>query len=151
MAQMDLYNNFTPVSVFSPRIVDEDGVTQAAAFSTSGYESTVIVISTGTLAGSGGEFSFLLYESNVIAGPFTVVPMEDIQTIYPETEVTNGFPQIDGEEDENKIYKVGYIGAKKYLLLFMAALETDGNNGLPIGVTALQGNPNTSPTPEDLN
>jgi hypothetical protein len=154
----DLYNNINPYIFIGPRVFDANGIATSGAMDLFNYRSAAIIITTGTIANAGGIFYFLLQEADLdpdtgLPGTFTRVPMNFIQTIYPETDETNGFPIIFGNSEfyRVKIYKVGYIGNKRFIRIQLAVTSIGATAGLPLSVNGIEGSPVNGPAPTNPN
>ena len=143
MATVDSYHNINPVMAMPPGI----RANQAEAFTgyiidTSQYESVSFLLSTGNAMNPGSDILILIYESDV--ANFAVnnlVAADDLLGTFPVIDGTDAFYQ-DG------VWKVGYIGRKRYLQLSLTVANVGVTDGLPVGVVTVEGAPRSAPTPE---
>ena len=134
----DLYNNIEVVSVLDPI-----GITATATYTDidlQGFNSACLLIHVGIDAS--------MTESHKIV--YTLKHGDD-GTTYANVEtkdmldltVTSGVVlTIDGADDDNAIYKLGYVGGKRYLELVGTVT---GTVDPPIGIILIKGNPELAP------
>lgn len=136
----DLYNNITAESVLHAIVVSETAT--YTDIDLAGYNSCVLLIDIGVDAGSG-----LGSSHNLV---FTLQDSED-GTTYANVEtadmidltVSSGVVlTVDDTDKDNTLYKIGYVGGKRYLQL--VCTET-GTCSVPISIIALKGNPLDAP------
>lgn len=106
--------------------------TTGAAVDTAGYRSACVVIHTGVH--TDGTFTPTLEESDASGSGYTTVAAGDLTTAF--TAVTSS--------NDQTIYKVGYLGSKRYLRLVMT--ETVASAGAFFTAVIVLGNPITKPT-----
>lgn len=118
----DLYDNIETVSVLSPVVVTATAT--HTDIDLAGFNSACLLIDIGTDAGSG------LGESNYWV--FTLQDSDD-GTTYANVEtadmtdltVTSGVVlTVNTTDEDNTLYKLGYVGGKRYLQLVYTATGT---------------------------
>jgi len=136
----DLYNNITAESVLHAIVVSATAT--YTDIDLAGYNSCVLLIDIGVDAGSG-----LGSSHNLV---FTLQDSED-GTTYANVEtadmidltVSSGVVlTVDDTDKDNTLYKIGYVGGKRYLQL--VCTET-GTCSVPISIIALKGHPLDAP------
>ena len=136
----DLYNNIEVTSVLDPIVVaadaDHDGI------DLKGYNSALLVVNCGLDAGTGLSSShklvFTLYDSPDDT-TYTLVETADMLDL---TVVSGVVITIDAVGEDNSIYKLGYVGGKRYLKL--AYTET-GAVSMPMSIELVKGHPENAP------
>lgn len=133
----DLFNNINVKRVLSPAAA----VTDNTAFvgqvvDRLNYDSLTYLIATGSLADADATFTVLLEESNSSGSGFTAVDDKDLLG----TEALASFTFAD----DDKAFKLGYIGSKRYTRLTITPANNTGNVFLA-GVAVL-GHPHNAPT-----
>ena len=136
----DLYNNIEIVSVLDPI-----AVTATATYDDidlAGFNSALLVLNCGLDAGTGLSAShklvFVLNHSDD-GTTYTAVETKDMLDLT----VTAGVVlTIDAVGEDNSIYKLGYVGGKRYLQLVMT--ET-GTVSMPLSIECIKGNPLDAP------
>lgn len=136
----DLANVITPKRVLSPVSTDADTALVGEIIDKKGFESVTYVIATGSIGDANATFTVLLEEGDAAAmGDATAVADADLLG----TEALAAF-QYD---DDNKCFKLGYIGSKRYTRL---TITPSGNSGTPsaalLSAVAILGNPQIAPT-----
>jgi hypothetical protein len=143
----DLYNNITLLSGHDP-IQGGDGTAPAAvAFDLIGYESAVFVWWVG-LEGStlsGTNYWNLKMEhaddnGSGAAGTYTNVAAADVQGATPASGIV---VTVDDPAEDNKIYKIGYVGGKRFVRCTIA--ETGTGPNLPQALMVIKGHPALAP------
>jgi hypothetical protein len=123
MATKDMYNNASPAQTLAPaaRTLSANGV----SVDLKGFESVLVLIATG--AWTDGSHTFEVQESDDNA-TFTPVADADLQGTEPV---------IDAGADGNQVYKVGYIGSKRYVRVVTTVSGT--TTGAVYGVEVVRG------------
>jgi hypothetical protein len=101
------------------------------------FRSIEYVIFTGTVTAAGTSVTPLLEESDT--GAFS-----GEETAVPATEIL-GSVTIDDDADDDKVFRIGSIGKKRYQRL---ALVSVGATNMVVGAIAILGNPTTKPVAE---
>ena len=136
----DLYNNLEIESVLDPI-----AVTATATYTDidlKGFNSACLVINCGLDAGSGlgasHKFVGVLYDSDD-GTTYEVVETADMLDLT----VTSGVVlTIDAVGEDNSIYKLGYVGGKRYLQLIVTVT---GTVSMPMSIECIKGHPELSP------
>lgn len=136
----DLYNNMDIESVLDPI-----AVTATATYTDidlKGYNSALLVINCGLDAGTGlsdsHKFVFTLYDS-ADGTTYDLVETSDVLNLT----VTSGVVlTIDATDKDNNIYKIGYVGGKRYLQL---VCTVTGTVSMPLSIECIKGHPELSP------
>jgi len=136
----DLANVITPKRVLSPVSTDADTALVGEIIDKKGFESVTYVIATGSIGDANATFTVLLEEGDAAAmGDATAVADADLLG----TEALAGFIF----SDDNKCFKVGYQGSKRYVKI---VITPTGNSGTPsaalLAAVAVLGHPNRAPT-----
>lgn len=139
MAKMDMYNNIAPLLQISP-IEYTATETPANGADLQGYESCTFIITTGNI--TDGTWTVTFEESDEESANFTEIAAADLIGSAPGP-FTNA-----GSAFDEQIYKVGYIGTKRYVrcVVTMTVMGT-----ADFSVIVERGNPHDAPTPTDLN
>lgn len=132
----DLMNNIQLKRVISPAAA----VTDNTAFvgqvvDKRGYDSLTYAIATGSLADADATFTVLLEESDASGSGFAAVDDKDLLG----TEALASFTFAD----DDKVFKIGYIGNKRYTRLTITPANNTGN--VFISAVAVLGHPALAP------
>jgi len=136
----DLYNNIEVVSVLDPI-----AVVATATYSDidlAGFNSALLVLNCGLDAGNGlgatNKIVFTLYDS-ADGTTYALVETDDMLNLT----VTDGVVlTIDAVGEDNSIYKLGYVGGKRYLELVMTVT---GTVSMPLSIECIKGHPENAP------
>lgn len=128
LGQRDLYNNVKAAVAmkFATRTANATG----EAIDLTGYGSALIVIATGTI--TDGNHAFALKESDDNA-TYTAVGTGDLIGTAPTADATA----------DDKVYKLGYRGRKRYIRLDVTV--TGATAGGVYGAVAILGRPEVAP------
>lgn len=143
MATRDLHNNMRTVTSLVPatRTADANGT----GVDTTGYESVELVVPLG-LSGdtlSGSVKLDLEVEESDDDSTYTDVAEADLIGATSGT-TTGNFGTIDAAAEDEKIYRVGYRGRKKYVRPVLNFTGTH-TNGIPCAAMVVLGNPRHAP------
>ena len=137
----DLNNNIAVSQMLSSLI--RTAYATSASIDLQGYDSAECVVnvcvSGDTLSGTV-YWDFILQESDDDT-VFTAVA--DADALSNNTLASGIFQVVDVTGEESTAYKVGYIGAKRYVHVKADATGTH-SNGTSFGVVGIKGNPNQS-------
>jgi hypothetical protein len=133
----DLFNQVTPKRCISPQSVADNTALVGEIIDRKDFESLTYLILTGSLGDAGAEFTALLEEGDV-ANLSDAAAVSDNDLIG--TEALASFIQ----SDDNKCYKLGYKGSKRYTRLTIT--PTNNATAALIAATALLGHPSNAPT-----
>lgn len=136
----DLYNNIEVVSVLDPIAIEATAV--HTDIDLAGFNSCIILIATGLDAGTGLSASHKLVftmdhsDDGITYEAVTTADMLDL-TVASGVVLT-----IDSTDEDNTLYKLGYVGGKRYLQLTYT--ET-GTVSLPMSIIVVKGHPLDAP------
>lgn len=133
----DLMNVITPKRVISPVSVADTTAQVGQIIDKQGFESLTYIIATGSLADADATFTVLLEESNAsdMTGATAVADADLLGT-----EANAGFIF----SDDNKCFKLGYIGAMRYSRLTITPAAN--SSAAVISAVAILGHPMIAPT-----
>jgi hypothetical protein len=106
----DLHNNVTVRRVLSPASVSDNTAQVGQIIDVQGHKELEFVISTGTLTTGAATFTTLI-EHGDAANLSDAAAVSDSQLIG--TEAAASFTGAD----DDKVYKIGYTGSKRYVRL----------------------------------
>lgn len=133
----DLFNNVHPVRVLSPAAAVTDTAAQVGqVVDRQGYDSLTFLILTGALADADATFTTLVEECDTSGGSYTAVSDDDLLG----TEASAGFTFAD----DNKTFKIGYRGTKRFVRLTVTPAANSGNAF--IAAVGVLGHPRVAPT-----
>lgn len=132
----DLYNNIAAVSILDPIAISATAT--HTDIDLQGYNSCCILISCGLDAGSGlGASHKLVFTLKDSADGTTYANVETDDML--ELTVSSGTVlTVDSTDEDNTLYKLGYVGGKRYLELTYT--ET-GTVSMPISIVVVKGHP----------
>jgi hypothetical protein len=141
----DLMNQIHPVRALSPVASAADNtplVSQIIDRLTSvGFESLTFLIATGAIPDVDATFTVLLEHGDIADGS-DMAAVPDEQLIGLEADGVNGAGfKFD---DDNKVYKLGYVGEKQYTRLTITPVANA--SATLLAVIALLGHPHATPT-----
>lgn len=136
----DLYNNIEVSAILAPVVVSATAT--HTDIDLAGFNSACLLIDTGVDAGSGLSASHKLVftlnhsDDGTTYSAVTTADMLDLT-------VTSGVVlTIDSTDEDATLYKLGYVGGKRYLELTYT--ET-GTVSMPMSITLIKGNPEVAP------
>ncbi len=136
----DLYNNIEITSILDPVVVSATAT--HTDIDLKGFNSATLVVNCGLDAGTGLSSShklvFTLYDSPD-GVTYTLVETADMLDL---TVASGVVITIDAVGEDNSIYKLGYVGGKRYLQLVYT--ET-GTVSMPMSIELIKGNPENAP------
>lgn len=138
----DLYNNIEVVSILDPITVTASAT--HTDIDLQGFNSACFLISIGLDAGTGlsatDYWTFTLKDS---ADGTTYADVETADML--DLTVTSGAVLVvDSTDEDNTIYKLGYVGGKRYLELTYTETTT-GSNSTPMSIVLVKGDPEIAP------
>lgn len=156
MIRRDLHSNIKAVSHLVPAVYTTTQ-TPANGVDLAGFSAGDFVIDVGAVADlaaspqGDGSWTFKLQESDAQASGFTdVVTAGDVligsaqsPVVAPDAS-TGVFLTLAAPADQNKVYRVGYIGTKRYARCVATAVLTPGSSGL--AMQAILALPDLKPT-----
>lgn len=117
----DLFNHINPKRVFSPAAATTDNTAYVGQIiDKQGADGLTYIINTGSLADADATFTVLLEESND-SGMAGAVAVDDKDLLGTEALASFIF------SDDNKVFKLGYIGSKRYTRLTITPAANTGN------------------------
>lgn len=136
----DLYNNLTAESILHSVVLSATAT--YTDIDLQGYNSCILLIDVGVDAGSGlGASHNLVFTLQDSADGTTYANVETADVLG--LTVSSGVVlTIDSTDEDNTLYKVGYVGGKRYLQL--VCTET-GTVSCPISIVVLKGDPEVAP------
>lgn len=133
----DLHNNANFKLLFPPIASVTNNTAQVSSIiDTAGYDSCELVLITGTLTDADATFAVLLEDGNDSA------LADNAEVVAPNllgTEVLAGF----NFASDNKVFKIGYLGTKRYLRVTVTPANNTGD--LYLAGVAVMG-PNVRPS-----
>lgn len=127
----DLKNNISAVQSLAP--ASQTAAADGAGVDLQGFNSACAVIDAGASGGTSPDFTFEIQESDDNAA-FTAVADADLHGTEP---------QITGAND-NAVYRVGYVGNKRYIRISITTV-TGSTPTLLCAGSVIRGNPEGSP------
>ncbi|MFH1806834.1 MAG: hypothetical protein ABID63_18290 [Pseudomonadota bacterium] len=153
MIRRDLHSNIKAVShyVGAPTAT----VTPSNGIDLAGFSSSEFLIHVGTVTNIANSpqpsWAFKLQESDSVSSDFTdVTNANDVLVGSAKSPVaapnasTGVFLTIDAAAEDDQLYRVGYIGTKRYVRVVATAANTPG--ATPIAISAILGYPALAPT-----
>ena len=137
----DLYNNLEVVSVLDPVVVSATAT--HPDIDLAGFNSACLVVNCGRAAGTtlavGHKFVFVLSDKAESTDSYAVVETADMLDL---TVASGVVITIDAVGEDNSIYKLGYVGGKRYLQL---VCTKTGSPTIPLSIECIKGHPLDSP------
>ncbi len=133
----DLHNNVHPKLAIPPQVATGDTALVGAIIDRQGYDSLEYVIATGTLADADATFTVLLEEGDA-ANLSDAAAVADANLLGTEALASFTFA------DDDKVFKLGYKGHKRYTRLTITPANNTGN--APLAAVAVLGDPASAPT-----
>jgi len=142
----DLHSNIKPVAIIHPVVVSATG--NSGDIDLSGFNSCEIIVDAGIDAGTGlGASHNLVFtlthaddNGSGAAGSYANVAAADVLGVTPSSGVVL---TIDSTDEDNTLYRIGYIGGKRFIKLTWT--ET-GTVSMPMSVSVIKGHPLDGPT-----
>lgn len=133
----DLHNNINVKRVISPVSVADNTAQVGQIIDRQGFESLEYIIATGSLADADATFAVLLEESDA-ANMDGAAAVADADLLGTEAQAGFIF------SDDDKVFKLGYKGHKRYTRL---TITPSGNSGAAVlSAVAVLGHPANAPT-----
>lgn len=116
----DLYNNLAIERGISPVVVSDNTAFVSQVIDMQGCSAVLFAIAAGTLADAGATFTALLEESDAsnMGGSNEVADADMLGT-----EAGASFDQ----DDDNAVFKLGYVGTKRYIRLTITPAANAGS------------------------
>lgn len=120
-----------------------------------GFDSAEFVISIGTITNVANSpqpsWTFKLQESDSQSSGFSDVTDSSIvltgsgaSPVTSPDSSSGVFLTVDAADEDDAVYRVGYVGAKRYVRVVATAANTPGNT--PMSIVAVLGHPHSAPT-----
>lgn len=118
-----------------------------------GFDSAEVVVSIGAITNVGGSpaqsWTFALQESDSVSSGFTAVSDDAVVLIGSGNndggvDGSGVFATVDAADEDDAVYRVGYIGGKRYIRVVATAANTPGATA--ISVNMVLGNAEQRPT-----
>lgn len=119
--------------------------TPASGVDLRGLKSAEVIVDIGAVTSiAGNSWTFALQHSDAAGSGFAAVEADDvvIQQDGAALAANGVFATVDAAEEDDAIYRVGYVGTKRYVRVVATAGGTPGNT--PIAVVVV-GEPNLAP------
>ena len=143
----DLYSNIAVVSMLDPIVSGNGTAAGALVADLIGFNSAVFVWHVGlegsTLSGSNYWTMTMEHADDTgagVAGTYAAVAAKDVQGVTPATGVV---ATVNDPAEDNAIYKVGYLGGKRFVKITLA--ETGTGPDLPQSLLVIKGDPADGP------
>lgn len=134
----DLYNNIEVVSVLDPIAVEANAT--YTGIDLAGFNSACLLISVGLDANfaDNNKWVFTLKHGDDVT-TYANVETDDMLDL---TVASGVVLTIDAVGEDNSIYKLGYVGGKRYLELVMTV---SGTVSMPLSIECIKGHPENAP------
>lgn len=142
----DLHSNIKPVSIIHAVVVSATG--NSGDVDLAGFNSAEFLVDAGVDAGTGlsadHKLVFTLQHADDngsgAAGDYANVAAADVLGVTPASGVVL---TIDSTDEDNTLYRFGYIGGKRFVKLTWT--ET-GTVSMPMSISVIKGHPLDGPT-----
>lgn len=142
----DLHSNIKPVYILHPVVVSATG--NSGDVDLQGFNSAEILVDVGVDAGTGLSSSHKLTftlthaddDGSGAADSYESITTADVLGVTPASNVVF---TVDSTDEDNTLYRLGYVGGKRFIKLTWT--ET-GTVSMPMSVTLIKGHPQDSPT-----
>lgn len=131
-----IHNKIEVRRMISPVVVSDNTAQVSQIIDLQGYDACEIVVATGTLADADATFTALLEDGDA-------ANLSDNAAVA-STARLGSLPSFVFSDDD-KVFKVGYLGAKRYLRLTITPANNTGS--APIAAVAILGAAMKQPTP----
>lgn len=131
----DIHSQMRALPAFNRATINTATTTNGNIIDLAGYEGCEIVILTDTITAAGSGASGALYESDT--GAFG-----GEQTLVPVDKIRGGYPVIDQDADDNKAFRFGYTGKKRYVRTSIVSLASFNGS---LSAIAIVGVPRNAP------
>lgn len=147
----DLFNRIAVVDAVEAPALNTNSDTDivSAIVDLAGYESALFLIINGALTDAGVVVSVKLEEgddsglSDAAAVATTQIQLDNGSGRMDATP-ESGFHAAYDQGDDNKTFKIGYLGSKRYLRLTLSPVG-NGAGDIPLAVTVLKGHARHNP------
>lgn len=125
----DTHSDFGIVAALVPQVLAATD-TGATPIDLRGFNSALVIINTGAVAGAGDFTAKLQHSDTTTGGDFTDVTAADLLGAFP------------AKLAENSVYKVGYKGSKRYL---RTVVTKNSGTSIAAGIVIARGHPYDAP------
>lgn len=150
----DLHSNIKVVQHVAAAAITATN-TPSSGVDTAGFSSIEFLIAVGVVTNIANSpqptWAFKLQESDSASADFTDVTDDDMvlvgsakSPVAAPNASTGVFLTIDDAAEDAQVYRVGYIGNKRYVRVVATAANTPGST--PYAVVAVLGHPAIAPT-----
>jgi hypothetical protein len=133
----DLHNNINVKRAISPVSVSDTTAQVGQIIDRQGYGSLEYIIATGSLADSDATFAVLLEEGDA-SNLSDAAAVADADLLGTEAQASFTF------DDDNKVFKLGYKGHKRYTRLTIT--PANNSSAAVLSAVAVLGHPSVAPT-----
>lgn len=135
--ERDLHSTLRAETALTQQTISTATTTNGAVIDTLGFEGVDFVIQTGVVTAAGTSVTAQIWESDV-----NTFGGEQTQVVDPEL---RGSALINDNADDNKCFRIGSVGKKRYQRLSLVSV---GTPNLIVGAVAILGFPVREPTAE---
>ena len=138
----DLYNKIEVTSLLAPVAVSATGT--ITDIDLQGFNSACIIIHLGADSGtglSGTDYWTFTLKDSPDGTTYTNVETADMLDL---TVTSGAVLTVDSTDEDNTLYKIGYVGGKRYLELAYTETTTGSNNTL-MSIELIKGDPENAP------
>lgn len=125
----DTYSDFGIVSALVPQVLAATD-TGANPIDLQGFNSALVIINTGAVAGAGDFTAKLQHSDTTTGADFVDVTAADLLGAFPASLA------------QNLVYKVGYKGSRRYL---RTVVTKNGGTSIAAGIVIARGHPYDAP------
>jgi hypothetical protein len=125
----DTYSDLGVVAALAPQVLSASN-TGATPIDLQGFNSALVIINTGAIAGDGDFTAKLQHSDTTTGGDFVDVTVSDLLGAFPATLAADS------------VYKVGYKGAKRYL---RTVVTKNSGTSIAAGIVIARGHPHDAP------
>lgn len=154
MIMRDLHSNIKAVQHVAAALKTATD-TPSNGIDRSGFSSLEFLIAIGAVTNIANSpqptWAFKLQESDSISSGFTDVVDANMvlvgsakSPVAAPNSSTGVFLTVDDAAEDAQVYRIGYIGNKRYVRVISTAVNTPGNT--PLAIIAILGNPALAPT-----
>jgi hypothetical protein len=143
----DLYSNVAVSKVIDPVVGANSSAPAAVEVDLAGYNSAVFCVYVGTNGSSLSGSNYWTWKmehaddnGSGAAGDYANVSASDVQGVTPASGIVL---TVDADAEDNTLYKIGYIGGKRFVKITTA--ETGSAPDLPQCVFVIKGHPLDAP------
>ena len=137
MSKRDLMSYLDPKRVISPVSVSDNTAQVGQIIDTRDHDSLTYIISAGSLADADATFTVLVEEGDD-SGLSDAAAVADAELVGTEALASFQF------DDDDKVFKIGYVGNKRYNRLTIQPANNTGS--AHVCVTGILGHAHSTPT-----